>query len=65
MNIWLLLIIIFLIGLLILITGVTAKKRLARAVGLTSVLIVLIIAAVLIFVNKDIPVASEVFKFIQ
>jgi CHASE2 domain-containing sensor protein len=63
MNLWFMLIAIFLIGLLILIIGMAGKRRIARAVGLTSIVIVLVIAAVMIFVNHVVPVAGEVLKF--
>jgi len=65
MNEWLLYIIIFVIGLLFLLFGMASRRKMLRAVGLTSMVLMLIIAAVLIFVNKQSFVLSEVFSFIK
>ena len=65
MNVWLLYIIIFLIGLLFFIIGVIARKRVARTIGITSMIVILVIAAVLLFVNGVKFIPSEVFGFLK
>ena len=63
MDLWFILIAIFVIGLLIVFFGMAGKRRVTRAVGLTCLVVALVIAAVMIFLNHTLPVMSEVFKF--
>lgn len=63
MNLWFILIAIFVAGLLIVFFGMAGKRRTTRAVGITCMIIPLVIAAIMLFINNTAPVMSEIFKF--
>ncbi len=65
MNVWLLYVILFVIGLLFMLFGLGSRGRIIRTVGITAMVVILIIAAVIIFVNGQIPDVNEVFSFIK